>query len=249
METDFIILIISATIKVCVLFGFSRYMYIRWTHQEKKYYTDFPFLTVLATLFFGIAKIYDILLYSLYNDTPNIVSLPNEALPMTKIRFILCPLIAILPYLYVLFIIWFEGKKKVQIIFGISWFFASLFGIITAQNYPQLLSLITFIMLPPIVLSIITYFILHVKHRFLQINSLMIGIGWILFSITQLIRPIWIDIKLNNNSTWGLSWVGEIVELLSFSLIVIGLIVPSSYMKLPVSERIVIKTDLQEING
>jgi len=218
-------------IKISVLFGFSRYMFIRWNNQEKKYYTDFPFLTVLATLFFGIAKIYDILLYSLFKNTPNIASLPNEALPMTKIRFILCPLIAILPYLILLFIIWFEGKRKVQFIFGISWFLASLIAILTAKNYNQLLSLITFVMLPPIVLSIITYFVLYSKHRFPQINSLMIGIGWILFSITQLIRPIWIDIKLNSNSTWGLSWLGEIVELLSFSLIVIGLIIPSSYAK------------------
>jgi hypothetical protein len=184
---------------------------------------------VIATFFFGIAKIYDIILYSLFKDTPNIASLPNDALPMTKIRLILCPLIAILPYLILLFIIWFEGKKKVQLIFGVTWFLASLTAILTAQNYNQLLSLITLIMLPPIILSIITYFVLHWKRRFPQINSLLIGIGWILYSITQLIRPIWIEIKIDINSTWGLSWVGEIVELLSFSIIIIGLIVPSSY--------------------
>ena len=68
-----------------------------------------------------------------------------------------------------------------------------------------------------------------------QINSLFITIGWGTYLITQILRPIWISL---GSSSWGLTWIGEFLELISMVIIGIGFIRPASYFEKNINEMI-----------
>jgi hypothetical protein len=223
-------LLLSITaLKAVVLFGLSFYLLNKWHHQEKKYFTDSPFLFFLAVIFYAGTKVYDIILYSIFQDTPNIgESSSSMGLLLSKIRFIFSPVFSLLPYLILMLIIWFEGKKKLQWIIGGTWFITCLLAFTFASNYNQLIQFNAYAAFPPILLAIITFFIINHQRRLPQINSLILGIGWLAFAITQIIHPIWIKL---GTGTWGLSWVGELLEMGAFLIIFIGFIKPASYSK------------------
>ncbi len=55
-------------VKALVLFVLVSYLIIKWLHQEKRYMTDFPFLFSLGTFFYAGTKIYDMLIYAIYQN-------------------------------------------------------------------------------------------------------------------------------------------------------------------------------------
>ena len=108
--------------------------------SEKRYMTDFPFLFSLGTFFYAGTKIYDMLIYAIYqNPLSSFTTLSSIELWVVRIRFFLSPVITLLPYFLLMLIIWFEGKKKLQWGIGCLWLIISSFAILSASNYPQLL--------------------------------------------------------------------------------------------------------------
>ncbi|MHA1744808.1 MAG: hypothetical protein ACTSWW_02345, partial [Promethearchaeota archaeon] len=90
--------------------------------------------------------------------------------------------------------------------------------------------------LGPILLSIVTFLIIHKNKRLPEINSLILAVGWILFVITQLIRPIWREIP--SDSIWGMTWIGELLEMATMIIVGIGFLKPAFYAsKKPQSNR------------
>ncbi len=81
---------------------------------------------------------------------------------------------------------------------------------------------------PVILLSIISFGIMHYRQKLPQINSLMLSFGWLMFAISQFLRNFWQNL---GSGTWGLTWIGEIVELGALLIIGLGFMIPASYTK------------------
>ncbi len=229
METNLILLFISAAVKTVVLVLIASFLLTKWFSQKLRYFTDFPFLNALGFYIFSLGKILDIYLYYHFIDTPNLATLDDPtALLLGKIRFILSPILVVLPYFILMLVIWLENRKKIQKIIGIGWIVLSFVAVLLAKDYTQFLFFNMIIALPVIVLSVVSFAIIHHQQKLPQINSLLISIGWGTYLITQIFRPIWISL---GSSSWGLTWVGEFLELISMVIIGIGFIKPASYFE------------------
>ena len=240
METNLILLFITAAIKTAVLVLLASYLINKWAKQKLRYFTDFPFLNALGFYIFSFGKLLDIYLYYHFIDTPNLATLDDPtALLLGKIRFILSPIMVVLPYFILMLVIWLENKKKIQKVLGIGWIVLSIVAVLLAQGYTQFLFFNMIIALPVIILSIISFAVIHHQQKLPQINSLFITIGWVTYLITQIIRPLWISL---GSSSWGLTWVGEFVELISMVIIGIGFIRPASYFEKNIKELLKTKT-------
>ena len=236
METNLILLFVSAALKTVVLISLASFLMIKWFKQKLRYFTDFPFLNALGFYIFGLGKILDIYLYYHFMDTPNLATLNDPtALLLGKIRFILSPILVVLPYFILMLVIWLENRKKIQKTLGIGWIILSLIAVLLAKGYTQFLIFNLIIALPVIVLSVVSFAIIHHQHKLPQINSLFITIGWGTYLITQILRPIWISL---GSSSWGLTWIGEFLELISMVIIGIGFIRPASYFEKNINEMI-----------
>jgi hypothetical protein len=227
METDLILLLASTTVKSIVLIGIGTFLIKKWNKQDQKYMTDFPVLMAMLFFIFGIAKIFDIYLYTRFSDTPNLAELntPN-ALLIAKVRFLLSPVLCVVPIMVLMLIIWFGEKKKLQVLIGSLWATISIVSVLVAQNYPQLLSTISLVAFPPIIFSIITYGILYRQKKIPEINSKYLAIGWASYLVTQLIRPIWMTL---GSGEFGLSWLGELIELMTMVIVGLGYMKSASY--------------------
>ncbi len=229
METNLILLFISAAVKTVVLVLIASFLLTKWFSQKLRYFTDFPFLNALGFYIFSLGKILDIYLYYHFIDTPNLATLDDPtALLLGKIRFILSPILVVLPYFILMLVIWLENRKKIQKIIGIGWIVLSFVAVLLAKDYTQFLFFNMIIALPVIVLSVVSFAIIHHQQKLPQINSLLISIGWGTYLITQIFRPIWISL---GSSSWGLTWIGEFLELISMVIIGIGFIKPASYFE------------------
>jgi len=236
METNLILLFMSAAFKTVVLLTIASYLINKWFKQKKLYITDFPFLNALGFYIFSFGKLLDIYLYYHFIDTPNLATLNDPtALLLGKIRFILSPILVVLPYFILMLVIWLENRKKTQKILGVGWIVLSFVAVLLAKDYTQFLFFNMIIALPVIVLSVISFAIIHHQQKLPQINSLLISVGWGASLLTQIIRPLWISL---GSSSWGLTWVGEFVELISMVIIGIGFIRPASYFEKNVNEMI-----------
>jgi hypothetical protein len=229
METNLILLIISTSLKSIVIFTLGTILFKKWMNQNQKYYSDFPFLNSLGFYFYAIGKIFDIYLYIRFrtNDTSGVIS-DSQVLAFAKARFLLSPVIVLIPYVILMLVIWFQGRKKLQIGIGLGWALISITAVFLARSYPQLLTINALIAFPPIFLSIITFGIINQQKRLPQINSFLLMIGWSSYVVSQLIRSIWVNL---GSGTWGLSYVGEIIEMVTFVIIGIGFLIPSFYHK------------------
>jgi hypothetical protein len=242
MRLDLILLLIGASFKIVILSILTTLLWKKWNLQEKKYFTDFPFLTGLAMFLFFIAKFVDIWFYVTYPDNQRVYSsTANDILLALKIRLIFSPILSIAPYFLLMMIIWFEGKRKIQISLGGLWFLISFLMIILPNDYATIQSRIPIIILPPLILSVITYFIIHNQKRLSQINSLMLGISWILFIIAQMIRP---SLQYMVTGTYGFLWIAEIIESIPLIGIGLGYMNPAIYANK--DKKILIKKEDQK---
>jgi hypothetical protein len=244
METSLILLFIAAAVKTLVLVLIASFLITKWFKQKLRYFTDFPFLNALGFYIFSFGKILDIYLYYHFIDTPNLATLDDPtALLLGKIRFILSPILVVLPYFILMLVIWLENRKKIQRVIGFGWVILSFVAVLLAKGYTQFLFFNMIIALPVIVLSVISFAIIHHQQKLPQINSLLISIGWGAYLITQIIRPLWISL---GSSSWGLTWIGEFVELISMVIIGIGFIKPASYFEKDINKMLKKKLENEE---
>ncbi len=229
MENDLVLLLVSTFLKIITLMLLGSYLIRKWNSQTKKYWFDFPFLMSLTFFFYALGKIYDFVLYYIYNDISNLeqfYTTGNTIELIVKFRFILSPIIVIAPFLVLMMIIWFGERRKLQIGIVTSWLVGSILGLLLGKTYSQLLLVNAIVILPINVLSIVSFFIIHHQKKLPEINSLLIAIGWFAFSVGQLIRPLWATIGTGN---WGYTWLGELVELIPLIVTGLGFVIPAFY--------------------
>lgn len=227
MELNLILLLVSALVKALVLIAISTFLLKKWLAQNQRFATDFPLLMALTFLLYALGKFVDMYLYYRFSDTPNLAELDDPAAFMfAKIRFIISPIMVVIPYFILMMVIWFEGRPKLQLSLGAVWAIVSLGAISSAQTLPQLYLLNSLIAMVPILLSIVTYLIIHHQRKLPETNCLVLAIGWGLFVVAQFLRRSWLEM---GSGVWGLAWVGELVELGTLIVIAIGFISPAFY--------------------
>lgn len=221
----------GAGLKVIGLLILSFIMFRRWSRQEKRYLSDFPFLMGITFVMYAVGKIYDLLVYYYLSDGQPFQDLSEinspYGLELIKIRFFFSPLLVIIPYIIIMLEIWMGEKLKWQVIITSSFSASSITAILICQTYSQLLLVNASISVVPVLLSVISFFLIYKKKRMPEINSLLIAIGQLMFIIFQFIRPIWAT--LGGDPVWGLTWVAEIVETIPLILNGWGFLTPAPY--------------------
>ena len=143
MNTSLIALLVSSGMKSTVLFFLSSMMFRKWKHQSKRYVSDFPFLMALTFWFYGLGKLLDTFLYFYFRNEVSLGSLTSVQVPyaffLTKIRFILSPILVVIPFVILMLEIWFVDRKRIQIVIGSVWTVISFASVIIFQEYNQLL--------------------------------------------------------------------------------------------------------------
>ena len=229
MELNLILLLISTFVKALALIAISIFLLKKWLRQGQRYATDFPLLMALTFILYALGKFVDMYLYYRFSETPNLAELNDpDAFMFAKIRFMISPIMVVIPYFILMMVIWFEGRPKLQLGLGSVWAILSIGAILSAQTLPQLYLLNSLIAMVPILLSIVTYLIINHQRKLPEINCLVLAIGWSLFVIAQFLRTSWLAL---GSGVWGLAWVGELVELGTLIIIAIGFTIPASYDK------------------
>lgn len=229
MESSLTTLLICTGLKIISLIVIAAYLFRNWQHQEKRYFSDFPFLNALTFFVYAIGKGIDMFVYSFLQNATDINQLFAENLVVEiicRIRFIVSPILVVLPYLILMTLLWLNEKKKLRIILCSIWLLASVIAVLIAKTYAQMLLINQLVAFPVILLSIISFAIMHFNHRLPQLNSLLLAIGWLMFAVSQFLRNYWLSL---GSGTWGLSWVGELVELSALLIIGVGFMIPAFY--------------------
>jgi hypothetical protein len=221
-------LILAVGLKCTVLVWMSILLFRKWWQQERRFFSDFPILMGMGFLLFASVKIVDLYLYISLSD---IFSQYNESnanyLPWAQFRYFL-GILSVLPVTLLMLAIWFGNRKKIQWLLGGIWASISLISIFFATNLDEFLQITAIYAFPPILLIAITFFIIHRQKRLPQINSLVLGLGWSGYIFLQIIRPLWYQLGAG---TFGLAWLGELIEMSAMVVIGMGFFIPAFYIK------------------
>ncbi|MHA1777629.1 MAG: hypothetical protein DRO88_04330 [Promethearchaeia archaeon] len=231
MNNGFTSILLGTGLKVIGLFILAFIMFRRWRRQTKRYFSDFPFLMGLTFVMYAVGKIYDLLVYYYLSNGQPFKDLSEihspYGLELIKLRFFFSPMLVIIPYVIIMLEIWMEGKVKWQVVITSSFSVSSITAILICQTYQQLLLINASISVVPVLISVISFFLIYKRKRMPEINSLLIAIGQLLFIIFQFIRPIWATI--GGDPVWGLTWIAEIVETIPLILNGWGFLTPAPY--------------------
>jgi hypothetical protein len=239
-------LLLATSVKVVVLIIMAGFLFGKWIKQEHHYGTDFPFLMAIGFALFGIVKIVDIIYYDYFGKIANITEFTGEiAVFLARVRFGL-GVLSVLPVMVLMLIIWFGGKRKVQALVGIVWGVLSFTSLMLAKTLKDFLQITQIYAFPPILLSCITFFIIHKQQKLPQINSLFIAIGWLSYIFLQIIRPVWYNL---GQTTFGLAWVAELIEMVALMGIGLGFFRPASYNDTAEKQQYIARNDENSINN
>jgi hypothetical protein len=233
-------LLLAVIVKIGVLISLTYILLRKWIYQDRKYMTDFPFLMAIGFVLFAITKLFDIYLYEQYGSIDELLNFTDdEAVNYARWRFSL-GIISVFPVMLLMLIIWFEDRKKIQFIIGFSWLLVSFISLFSSQTLKQFLLVSQIYSIPPLLLSCITYLIIHKQKKIPTINSLLLGIGWSCFIIVQIFRPMFYS------DSFDLKWLAELIESVLMILIGVGFTRPAFYSKK--MNRIGPNDNLQEPN-
>jgi hypothetical protein len=226
------ILMLIILIRIINFVLFSSYLYVKWFKQEVIYTSDGFFLFAVFFNIFIFGKLFDVLTYISYaSDQIG----PFLFLFVVKIRYFIIILEAI-PLLFIglevvvnyikLNVKSMSPKQSKRLRFGIILTFLSLMSILIILG-PNLVFILT--LLPILVfgtiLGIVIMFLFMYKMKLLsQANGLIIGIGFIFFMISSILRSI---LSAQFNPSFII--ISEIIEMSIFFVIFLGFIKKPNY--------------------
>lgn len=213
--------------RVVILSIFSVYLLRRWAQSEKRFYTDFPFLISLTMGILAVAKLYDLWIYDYY-DTLNLEVLTGTDpyyLLLGKIRFLLI-IANTLPLFMIMVNIWFNDKARIKYALIVAFTGFWTLYILLVPNYTYLKNVLVLMILPMALLSVVTYIFLYRNKRLPEIHSLIIGIAWIGYIMSSVIRPVLVEIGA---PPWGYTWLAELIDVVIWSVMSLGYIIKPAY--------------------
>ena len=229
--------VLTSIIRIIILVIMSSILFAKWFKQDKIYTSDAYFLFALFFLIYVVGKIYD-----LFN---NIMIVSGTAttefiLIMTKMRHVIITL-NIMPVLYIgletvkAFISAYIkninksrfNKIRLSIVgtyLGIVWFV-----IILAPTLNALIRALPFYALAIYVIIAVMFFFMYKNRRLSQAHGLIIGIAFLCYIATGLIRSFISVIALENPSIFV---VAEILDTVVNFVIFLGFITKPKYAKI-----------------
>lgn len=230
----FVLIIIL--IRICVLSGMTFYIFRQWFNQEQQYLSDIPFLFGLFFIVLTFGKALDILINFTYYTLDD----AETFLILLKIRHFVIVL-TLIPMLFlsiemILFVRSlketrenlkgekYRDKIRIRIIILIL-----VVEFIVVALYPNttVAGIVMAIIIIPSLIAIVWMFYFAYKNRRLsQVHPLILSIGFGLYLISQIIRPLVQNI-IGEIAMYII--ISEIVDLIIFINIFIGFVMKVKY--------------------
>jgi len=220
-----------------LLSGMAFYMFNRWFKQEKQYISDIPHLFGLFLLILTFGKVLDLfwdLTYFRFNE--------EFVLFLLRVRYFIIILTFIpLMYLSILMILYSMSlrehfkrlnndnyRDKIAILILLIIVSIEMIAVIIAPDVFILGRILPFILIPSLVVITYIFFFAYKHQRLSQVHSLILAIGFLLYMISSIFRPV--AQAIIGESAYYIILV-EIVDLIVFIIIFFGLYLKADYSK------------------
>jgi hypothetical protein len=213
----------------------SGYLFKKWFNQEKRFFSDIPFLFSLFFLLVFFGKALDLL----YNLTYYFVH-RSTFLFIIKLRFLIAILsIAPMYYLSITIIQFFisiynnDNKLKnekfshqIRLISVMIILLIELLIIFIFLNEKTAQVILPGIAIPSFLMIVVIFFLAYKNQKLSQVNPLILTIGFGFYLVSQLIRPL---LQLIFGETFYYVFSAELIDLIIFLVIFLGLITKIDY--------------------
>ncbi len=218
-----IIALIIVPVRVVVFLLCGLVLLKSWLVSKKRYFSDLPFVLALMFLTLFVGKCID--LYILVNFTSSSTS--AEYLAVLSIRYVIMAINTV-EILSAVLIIW--NRSRVLVNLGIIAGYSAVWivWLLSAKDFSSL-SRSLYLVAPVLILLVATFLFTYFQKRLTnKFNSLHVTIGTIVYVVSQVIRPSLANV---GGGDWGLTWIGEIIDLVGWLFIFRGFIEPSIQAK------------------
>ncbi|MFX1479866.1 MAG: hypothetical protein ACFFCI_17245 [Promethearchaeota archaeon] len=230
------LVIIIILIRIAILLGSTIYMYYKWFRQEEQYISDIPFLFATFFLLLTFGKSIDLffdLTFTYFSEALNLF--------VIKVRFfiIIFTVFSLIFLSLKMILYWFSLKNKFKklkdedyqnkanlAILGIIIIIESIAIIITPDT-DTISVVLPAVVIPSLIVIIWLFAFAHKNKRLSQVNSFVLMIGFGLYLISQIIRPILLQI-FGEVATY--LNIAEIIDLVIFAVIFIGFYLEANYV-------------------
>jgi hypothetical protein len=231
---DLVIIIIL--IRIAILLGSAIYMFYKWFKQEEQYISDIPFLFAMFFLLLTFGKSVDLFFDLTFNYF-------SEALNLFVIKlrfFIIVFTVFSLIYLSLKMILYwlslknrfkklkdedYQNKTNFLILLFIT--VIEIIAIVVTPDTDTISVVLPAVVIPSLVVIIWLFAFAHKNKRLSQVNSLVLMIGFGLYLISQIIRPVLLRIFGEVATYLNLA---EIIDLVIFAVIFLGFYMEANYV-------------------
>ncbi|MFW9949298.1 MAG: hypothetical protein ACFFKA_04130 [Candidatus Thorarchaeota archaeon] len=230
--------IISVT-RIILIIAMASFLYNRWFKQDEIFLFDAFFLFASYFLTLGHGKVYDFIYAVIYGTS---TFSPEFTLFFIKLRFFLI----ILSALTVLFIgadaslIFYELQRDKELtkegrvkakrwIIGM-YLFSSISFILLAPTSETLTAVLPYMVILIYLICAIMFFFMYKNKRLSKVHGLIVGVGFLIFVATNLIRSVLTARAYADNSALPLFWA-QVFDMVSNLIIFLGFLVKPPFAK------------------
>jgi hypothetical protein len=225
--------------RIALIIGMSSFLYHRWFNQEEIYLFDAFFLFASFFLILGHGKIYDFIYAIIYGTETFSLEF---TLFLVKMRYCLIVLMA----LTILFIgadasiVLYELKSDIELtkvgrskakkwIIGI-YMVTSGLVIILSPTSEMLSAILPYLMIFIYLVCAIMFFFMYRNKRLSKVHGFIVGIGFLIFIATNLVRSILTSRAYHDYNAIWLFW-SEVFDMISNIVIFLGFLVKPPFAK------------------
>jgi len=223
------------SIRILLLMGMTWTMFRKWYKQEKQYFEDLPFLFGLFFFFLIFGKLLDLLF-----DLTFFILEMDMVLFLLKVRFFLA-ILTLAPMMYlslgmILYNLSLKEKheklrvekhrNKVRRLIIILIVLIESIAVVLAPNTIVVGMLLPIFVIPSLIIIVWLFQFAYRNKKISQVNTLILTIGFALYLISQLGRPLLQNI-VGESATYVI--IAELIDLFLFLFIFIGLLLKASY--------------------
>lgn len=228
-------LMIVVLSRIGITASISVYIYYTWLRNENIFFGDAKFLFGTFFIFLAFAKAFDIFYYLLYYSFTE-----AENFLILKLRYLLV-VTNLAPMLYFgIYIILFSrhdknpkygnaeflNTRRNQIMLGL---LGIMYGAVILAPNADVLPILLPLMVLPSLMTIVYIFYIAFKQRILSdINPIILMVGFFGYFATNISRPL-LQILIGSNE--GFAIVAEILDIVVFTVILLGFIIKINYRK------------------
>ncbi|MFX0009226.1 MAG: hypothetical protein ACFE9R_02835 [Candidatus Hermodarchaeota archaeon] len=225
--------------RIIIIIAMASYLYNRWFKQDEIYLFDAFFLFASFFLFLGHGKVFDFIYAVIYGTSTFSFGF---TLFLVKLRYFLVILMA----LTILFIgadaslIFYELRRDKELskkgrirakrwIISLYLVSTSLF-IVLAPTSETLSAILPYMMIFIYLICAIMFFFMYKNNRLSKVHSLIVGIGFLIFVASNLIRSILTARAYAEISALPLFWA-QVFDIISNIVIFLGFLVKPPFAK------------------